>query len=339
MVTLRDVAKAAGTSVSAVSTVLNGRAEAGRIGAELQKRIEVTARDLGYRCNQLARSIATGLTRTIALVSDAGEHCEYFYELNAGILDSASAHQYALKIYLTAHQSLASILEHLVGERTGGVLFHIVNPGCATTLMKALDREQIPYGVVNTAPFSRRGFRVDSDDSPGVEAAVRHLHKLGHRRITYFDYNQEVASIYARREGYRTAMEQLGLIPDIISALEMNGPYPELQRRFSAPAGTRPTAVVGYSDMLALKAFGHAYELDLKVPADLSLVGFAGLSLADFSPVPLSTVKQPFQDMGRRGTELLLERIDHPERMAEFHTDLLPVMLSPGKSSAAAPNP
>jgi len=328
--TILDVAELAGVSKSLVSLVLR---HAPSVSDERREAVLRAAEELGYRPNAVARSLVSRRTSVIGVVlSDL--HNPFFVEVVDGIEEQAAASAYRA-LFNTGGRSAAgeaSAVETLLQLRTDGVVL-------VSTVLSGPDILEVAKTtpVVLVARPSRWSTvdSVTNDDRTGARLAVDHLASLGHRRIAHIDGGVG-AGAAARRTGYLEAMQQLGLAAH---ARVVPGDYTEdggaAGVRAILRAGRRPSAIFAANDLAAVGTLQALEEHGLRVPADVSLVGYDNTSLAALRHIGLTTIDQPRREMGAAAIRLLLERLT-AERDRARH-----VVVSPGlvvRRTTAAPS-
>jgi DNA-binding LacI/PurR family transcriptional regulator len=319
--TIRDVAERAGVSKSLVSLVMRGAAH---VSEERRNRVLAVAQEIGYRPNAVARSLVQRRTNLFGvLLSDL--HNPFFAEVIDGLRAEAEAHGYRVIISTgdRGPRSEAQALETLLELRTDGLIL----------ASGAIDMEVVSAaaGEIPTVLAARhaRGTSVDSvanDDTEGATLAVEHLAALGHQRIAHIDGGGG-AGARDRRRGYQRAMKRLGLEAH---ARVVPGSYTEQGGSEGAAAllesdGERPTAIFAANDLAAVGALGALAERVVRVPDEVSLVGYDNTALAAVRRINLTTIDQPRPEIGRTAVSLLLERIEG--RRDEVRHVLIPPSL------------
>ncbi len=310
MLKMSDIAAKAGVSASTVSFVLNDRHEAVRISEATRQKVLQTANEMGYRINQQARAMRTSKTRMVGLVG--GDMCaEQVGRMLSGVLEEVNRQDYTLKI-LPAHDEAGQrqMIRRASELRLMGVLGLHLSPRIVEEFHVEAQSCKYPLVLLDTHDALAEVPQVVSDDRSGVAAVMEHLTKLGHRRIAMISGAGNSALTRSREADYHAEMARCGLAEGVL----VRGDFTELAPSLGAarsllqlPPAQRPTALFCAGDHIALAALQVAREMNLEVPGDVSVVGFADLSSAAFATPALTTVHQPFRDMGRLAVRRLLE--------------------------------
>jgi DNA-binding LacI/PurR family transcriptional regulator len=303
--TITDVALRAGVSKSLVSLVMRGERH---VSAKRREAVQAAAAALGYRPNAMARGLVERRTRTLGvMVSDL--HNPFFADVVEGIQDQARRSGY--RVLIDTANNLASqqdeAIETLLQFRVDGLILAGL---LAESRLIVEASQELPVVLVGRSARAPSLDSVTNDDWAGAVAAVRHCASLGHRRISHVDGGQG-AGADARRRGYEDAMRVLRLRKH---AVVVPGSYSEegghsgalllLERR------PRPTALFAANDVAAIGALNAIEERGLRVPDDVSLVGYDNTSLAALRHISLTTVHQPRLEMGQLAVSTLFERLE-----------------------------
>lgn len=303
--TIVDVARSAGVSVSTVSKVINARYGVSERTAERVRRVIA---ELGYESSLGARSLRSQRTGVLGVL--VAEFEPFSTELLKGIGQAAEGRGYELLAYAGRtgpqpqlgweRRSLARLSGTLID---GAVLVTPTVSGADYRIpVVALD----PHADDSSIPT------VDSDNLAGAEMGVNYLLSLGHRRIAMLAGRPDLNSAQLREQGYRNALGAAG-IPIDPSLIQVGGFRPDSA---TAPARAlldrpdRPTAVFAANDLTAIRTIEVANELGLRVPEDLSVIGFDDVPDASQFRIPLTTIAQPLYEMGRIAMEMLLQLLD-----------------------------
>lgn len=322
-VTISDVARVAGVSVATVSKVVNNRYG---VAATTAERVLAVVEELGYESSLVARSLRRGSTGVVGVLVDEFE--PYSTELLKGISAAVGGTGYELLAYAGATDGGGMAgwerrsLSRLAGTLVDGAI--VVTPSMVLSTDVA-----VPVVAVDPHTGPEGTPTVDSDNTTGAREAVEHLLELGHRRIAHLAGRADLESARLRELGYRQALEAAGIAVDP-ALVRVGGYRPDLAdapaRELLDPAsGDRPTAVFAGNDLSAIHLMEVAQELGLRVPEDLSVVGFDNIPESWSSVPPLTTVAQPLHRMGAEALRMLLALLEggSPEPHLRLPTSLV----------------
>ena len=312
MITLKDIAAKTGINTGSISCVLNNHPKAMELKAETREKIHKCAREMGYFRNEMAHSIATGRAKGIAFIAADMGQTAYTGKIQEGVFEEASERGYAVYFYHLTAVNEQEIIRKIREWRISGAVFHVAELGLTAVISQELNRHSIPFGTVNLGNEVQAGVGVTTDDFQGAVDVVGYLARLGHRRIAHLTMTGNIEFAVNRRNGYLEGMKQFaaGTPPRIIESATDD--YREVCRKLlDEPEDQRPTAVFCVMDTVAMDLTREAISLNVKIPEDLSIVGFGNLDMAEYAVVPLTTVSQPFKEMGRLTAAKVIDAIEN----------------------------
>jgi LacI family transcriptional regulator len=328
-VTIDDVARLAGVSKSTVSFVLNNRPS---ISLETRDRVRDVIRKLNYQPNQIARSLSSRQTRSIGLVVKQIDN-PYFTKVMRGVFEFFSGCGYTVLLgssELQPERERTSV-EALLRQRVDGLILSPLQGADADlSHLTAVSQEQVPLVLLEKVANVSANV-VDIRNEAAAYKAVSFLIGLGHRRIAYYagpDYSMHNRE---RAAGFQRAMLENGL-PAPSSSVRQAGVYladgyAAARAQFSAP-GERPTAVFCFNDLVAIGVMNALIELGIRIPDDVSVIGFDDIEFCGSVRVPLSSIRVPAFEMGKAAAEMLMNQIGKTgpaeRRTVELEATLIP---------------
>ncbi len=305
-VTIKQIAECVGVSPSTVSRVLSGRGER-LISEQTRQRVLRAAEELGYQPHLAARSLVTGRTSTVALWMYhlyTAFHAQVVHLVETSLWRSG----YEMLIRQVGHQSEPP--RHGWGRVDGIIGFECV--GALRCVQKHSRRRPVPV-VSMGAYYLADVDHVGVDLYTGTAQAVQHLIQQGCRRVTYLVNAESRHPGDARRDAYDAVMEEAGLRREYIVSVD--------QSRAAAAAAVAahveqfglPDAIFCHNDEMALGAYRSLRLLGVRVPEDVALVGCDGIEDTEYVEVPLTTIRQPLEEMCRLACEFLQRRMAQPD--------------------------
>ncbi len=309
-VTIKQVAAEAGVSITTVSHVLNNVAGL-RVHPATRDRVMETAARLGYAPNALARGLRTQRSNTIGLVGDEIVTTPFAGKLVLGAQDVALQHGSVMFVVSSEYQRdvEARQVDELIRRQVDGILY-------AAMYHRHVDLPPqlaaVPTVVVNATCDEPEVPWVAPDEVAGGEDATALLLAAGHRRIAFINNVDEIPAAFGREKGFRDTAERAGLGSADVQVVRDEplavGGYRAALRLLEAP--DRPTGIFAFNDRMAMGVYRAASELGLRVPHDVSIVGFDNQELVADSIHPgLTTVELPHYDMGAWAAAQLFARI------------------------------
>lgn len=308
--TIKDIAEKARCSTATVSRVLNnekGVSEGTR--AYIQSIID----EYGYQPNKAAKGLAEQKTNTILFVYENTPDNPFYTEMIRGAIDGAKeAHQILLFNIICDSYVTDYFLNALRTEQIDGVI--VASTGLAETrnFAKMIANEDCPLVLINDPIDELSVPRIYINNFQAAYQATRHLIECGHTRIAHIGGRTASYPSYQRFEGYQRAMSDAGLSGCVQQCTVMDNIDRE-QAKASAKRllqmENRPTAFFAANDSLAFGVCSAATELGLRVPNDVSVVGYDDIKMAATFEPPLTTIHQPIYEMGRRSIQLMMTRV------------------------------
>jgi LacI family transcriptional regulator len=324
-VSIKTVAEHAGVSVGTVSNFLN-RPDA--LSPSTRERVREAVETLGFVRNESARHLRAGRSRTVGLVVlDIAN--PFFTDVARGVEDAAN--EAGLSVILCNSDGDAAkegrYLDILAEQRVRGVL--IVPADGDQRRIDALRARGVPVVLLDRRATRAAQCSVSVDDVAGGRTAVEHLLGLGHLRIAYVG-SGDARQVADRRRGANEAVcaaadgATLGVIGT--PSLNVAGGRAAGLGIAAAPRSSRPTAVFCVNDLVALGVLQALTREGLDVPGDVAIVGYDDIDFASAAAVPLTSIRQPRQQLGRAGAELLVEEAQggaHRHRRVVFGPELV----------------
>src|SRR5690242_13315437 len=311
---IKDIANLAGKSKATVSRVLNNKPDVDPATRELILRI---IEEQNFIPSMAAAGLASGRRRLIGMLIPSFSW-PLIPELMRGVADVLEDTSYELVLYsikdTDREQDHSEVINRVLATQlTAGVL--AVFPGTASQDLTRLYNQGFPVVIVDDQRIQMTPW-ISVDNLTGAYMVVKHLIKLGHRRIAHIAGPSAYRASHDRYEGYRKALLESGIAPDPELTLEGDFMPPSgracAERLFALPAEKRPTAIFAATDQMAYGVIAAAEEYGLSIPRDIALVGFDDDSPSAHVHPPLTTVRQPYYEMGEQGLKLLLSLLDAP---------------------------
>jgi LacI family transcriptional regulator len=335
-VTVRQVAQEAGVSVATVSHYLNGRFA--EMSETTRERVRAAIERLGYRPNELARSLSRRRTATIGLVISSLTNSLYPLVILGA---EAACRQAGYSLLLADAPELEAerrAVELMRRKQVDGlILFSVSFIGIDNQHLLRAQAEGTPVVAINRdLPAESAISQVQFDNFRGAYLATKHLVELGHRRIGHLSQPLNRFTAISRRAGYTAALVEAGL-PDDPSLVETSEYSFESGYRATLTLLERdPSALFVASDLLAVSALRALRDAGYQVPGDLSLVAFGNPDYVRYSTPALTTVDLPISEAGAAAVALLFDRLADPEAPAQTRV-LQPRLLV--RETTAAPQP
>ncbi|MGY1711946.1 LacI family DNA-binding transcriptional regulator [Geodermatophilus sp. SYSU D00758] len=330
---MSDVAARAGVSHQTVSRVINGHPN---VAPHTRERVERAIRELGYRPNTAARALVTGSTRTFGFVTvNINQYGPA--QTMVGLEQAARAAGYSLSVTVL-DEATADAMRDAVDRLVGQSVDAVVALGTYDDAAEALHEISAPVPLVSVqSGGSTVEPAVGVDQVAGARLATRHLLDLGHRTVHHVTGPADSQEARDRVAGWRAELAAAGAaVPEVLAGDWTPSSGHAAGRRLAARVrrGDDVTAVFLANDQMALGLLAAFHEEGLEAPRDVSVVGFDDLPESPYFTPPLTTVRQDFAELGRRGVALVLARLEG----RELHPDPVPPTLLVRASSGPVPH-
>lgn len=311
--TIDDVARASGVSNATVSRVLSGYEF---VKETTRTRVLETVERLGYVANLQARSLAGGRSQIIGLLVPNLDN-GYVGTIMQGIDRELARANYDVLLYTShRHPSKESFyVDAIANGLTEGLL--LIAPLVPSTYLDALRGQNFPYVLIDQTDATENSSVVDATNYQGAYEATRYLSQLGHARIAFVTGSLAVRSAIDRLHGYKAALVDCDI--PVREELIVEGDYQqetgyEVAKSLLQRVNPLPTAIFASNDLSAFGAMDAARECGLRIPDDISIIGFDDIPQASFVYPKLTTVRQPLEQMGQVAVKMLLEQIEDQSR-------------------------
>ena len=316
-VTMKDVAQAAGVTTAAVSYAISGKRP---ISDETRKRVEQAIKDLGYTPNMAARTLSSAgndskLIGVVVPQTEGEGRLMFQNQFYSEILGSIElcARQRGFHVLISATDANESYLTLAKERNLDGIIVIGMYPDEFYQQMK---KSQIPIVLIDSYCNDHYYHNVRIDDAYGSYLATKYVLERGHRDIAFFCGRLKDNGVMKKRlAGYRDALAEFGL--EFRAGLVFEGDIDYKDGIASAnrllDTHTQATAVVAAADILAIGAQKAFYERGVRVPEDISLMGFDDLEISQYLTPGLTTVRQQISTKGEKAVELLIRNIEEPE--------------------------
>ncbi|NOT48555.1 MAG: LacI family DNA-binding transcriptional regulator [Acidobacteria bacterium] len=309
---IKDIAREAGVSTATVSHVIN---KTKYVADETRERVEGAIKKFDYHPNTHAQSLALGRSKMIGLlVSDISN--PFFPEIIKSVEAAVFESGYSLILLNTNYETDRAVdyLRRLIQMRVAGVI--MMTAEFDEELIKEAKRKKISIVFHDLGVVGAKMSNIILDYAAGIDEAVRHLVSLGHRRIAHIAGAHELYSAVVRQDAFVDSMKRH--LPDEPEPKVYEGDFRFEGGRAAATRmlaeSERPTAVVVANDLMALGAMQELKAAGLRVPYDMSIIGFDDISFASLSEPALTTVCSPRVEIGRRAVEALLLTVERPHQ-------------------------
>ncbi|MCG9725324.1 substrate-binding domain-containing protein [Vibrio brasiliensis] len=309
MATMKDIAKLAGVSTSTVSHVIN---KSRFVSEEISLRVNNAAQQLNYRPSALARSLKINRTKTIGMLVTTSTN-PFFGEVVKGVERSCYQQGYNLILCNTEgdNERMRESINTLLQKRVDGLILM-----CSSLEGERIDvfeqYPDIPVVVMDWGPMLFTSDKIQDNSLRGGYLAAKYLIESGHQQIGCITGPLVKHQAQMRYEGYKRALNEAGLDFNanwIIEAdFECEGGYEAFNKMFAK--GSLPSSIFVCNDMMAMGVINAANEKGIRIPQDLSIIGYDDIHIAKFMSPSLTTIHQPKYRLGKAAVEALLNRLE-----------------------------
>lgn len=302
---IREIARRAKVSTATVSRAIN---RVPTVDPQLSKRVWKVVDELGYFPNTQARGLVSGRSRLLGLIVSEITN-PFFPEIVETFEQLAVENNYEILLTSTVHdpKRMELSVRRMIERRVDGVA--ILTFGMEESLLEHLRFRKVPLVFVDVGPHAPGVSNIRINYLHGIRQAVQHLAALRHTRIAFVAGPRRLKSALAREAAFKECMIEIGLSPEVIVEGDhtMEGGMRALVQLVGAPNPS--TAVMCSNDMTAIGVLREAYDREIKIPADLSVVGFDDIRLARFTTPPLTTVQMSQKELAEIAFRALLDEL------------------------------
>lgn len=327
-VTIKDIARAAGVSHTTVSRALKDNPA---ISAETRARIQQLAGEMGYTPSAVAQSLLSSRTQTIGMVITTIAD-PFVAEVVEGVESVAQAANYSVFL-TTSHnnpdQEIA-VVETLHRRRVDAII--VTSSRVGSLYRSRLDQIKIPVVLINNQEEGEFFHSVSANDIQGAQLAVEHLIRLGHRNIGYIGAPNRPRSNRRRQSGYQKALTQAGIHfdPKWVLQLQVEADFERGRAGVELFLNSGITATFCYNDIIAIGLLMACQQKGIRVPNQLSIIGFDNITATQYVTPPLTSVYQPRLQMGKTAMQMTLALLNNKD----VQDHILPCKLIIRKSTA-----
>lgn len=325
-VTLKDVARKSGYSVTTVSRALNGHSD---VNEQTRRKIKAVAEKLHYYPNRLAQQLVTKKANVIGLYSLDRQtfQNQFIALLISGLMDEATRHDFNLLLFTTQRlQTAQEVVNQCAHRGLGGAV--IAGLRVHEPLIGELPRTDFPVVLIDVPTRGPRATYVSADNVLGALQALEHLVELGHRCIGFINGHNQAWVSRQREEGYRRGVLEHGL--EFREGYIFEGDFSKESGRLGAKVllNRHPelTALFVASDLMAVGAVEELTAMGLDVPEKVSVIGFDDQDFCVHTKPSLTTIRQDMYEFGRRAAQELIRMIEDRNYVPQ-HLDLLPTLV------------
>jgi LacI family transcriptional regulator len=325
---IRTIARAANVSIATVSRTIN---RVPTVNPKIAKRVWEVIDELDYFPNTQARALVSGRSKLFGLIVSEITN-PFFPELIQGFEDIAVENGYEILVSSTNHdpKKMSHCIRRMLERKVEGVA--IMTFGIEEPLLDQLAKRKVPLVFIDVGPKRPGISLLKVDYHHGIRQGVQHLAALGHRNIAFISGPATLHSAQSRLSAFSTSLKECGITPNPAWIVEgdhtMEGGIACMERLLAANQKKMPTAVMCSNDMTAIGVLHKLYRAGLRVPDDLSVIGFDDIHIAEVTIPPLTTVQMSRFDLARAAVTALRAQVENsddsvPKREYKIQTDLV----------------
>ncbi|MGB9677074.1 MAG: LacI family DNA-binding transcriptional regulator [Candidatus Ratteibacteria bacterium] len=329
-VKLKDIAKKTGYDISTISRALR---DDPRVKEETKRKIKKVAEELNYIPDISAKILSGGKSGIIGIILPEIKH-SFYSEIFEEIDEICLERELIPELLLTEFNQfrIEDIKKQIIYQKMDGIIlaYHSLD-------FSFINEKICPVVLIDIPEETYNNFdKVIIDNTSGAKEAVKYLIEIGHRKIAFIS---DKVTTKKRLEGYEIALREKNIEIDEELIEIRSGRSEEIGYQAGLKLlskKNRPTAIFCVNDLIAIGVLRASFELNIKVPDEISIVGFDDIPISRYLPIPLTTVSQPIKDIARESVLLLIDRIKNPEK--PYMTKKLQTNLIIRKSTSSPPN-
>lgn len=321
MPTIKDIASLTGFSVTTVSRALNGYSD---VNEQTKKKIEAAAKEMGYVPNRLAQNLVMKRSKTIGILVNElkrkSAKDNFMFEMLCGVHDALneSDYEFVLLSTSTAKQKNKTFKQLCQERQLAGVMIQGLKND--DPYLEEIVDSNVSCVLIDILITNATTRYVTSNQMDSIKDAIKYLHRLGHREIACMNGSVDAHVSTIRKQGYFEALKEMHV--PVKESYVMNGQYDEdVAKKVALPFlinHPEVTAIFCASDVMAIGVLSAAKDLGIKVPEQLSIIGFDNIMLARYTTPPLTTISQSPYQMAIAGTQLLTSMIEEKQEKTLF---------------------
>jgi DNA-binding LacI/PurR family transcriptional regulator len=309
MIKLKDIAREAGVTETTVSYILTGKSEKNHISTKTTARVQEIAKRLGYCTDDIARAMITGKNNVIGYISKNTKDEPAATIINGAMIKAAESNHYIKYLYYDDILTPEDLLKKCISQRLSGLIAYNVNLQFLEVLSKEFEKHNIPLAIIGNLGFTGKAIKIMPNDYRGGELIFKHLYSLGHTKIAHLGCGFMNPYSIDRKAGCIDTAKKFGV--KLEEKYFYGSPVLEdriafLENIFLQDMKNRPTAISCANDATAATVITFLGKYGLKVPDDVSVIGYGNHEICQSLIPCLTTISEPYLNMGNQAIESLL---------------------------------